>query len=327
MIRNPRAGARKSGGFRLEVFTDDELRQIHSATLEVLSRTGVFVEDDEAREIFAAAGAEVDGATRVVRLPAHLVEDAVRSAPSTVVMCGRDPARDVVLEDGRVGFTNFGEGIQVVDPYTGELHESLKAGRRRLHAHHRRPARDRRPRAAARRPRRAAGHGGAAQRRGHLQQHDQARHHRSALGLLRPQDDRDGAAIAGGAEQLRRRPILSFLTCPVSPLKLVKDACEIIITGARAGIPVNVLSMALAGGSSPVSLAGTLVTHNAEVLSGITLAQLTQRGAPVIYGSSTTAMDLRFASASVGSPECGMIGAGVACLARFYLLPSWVAGA
>ena len=97
MIRNPRAGARKSGGFRLEVFTDDELREIHGATLEVLSRTGVFVEDDEAREIFAAAGAEVDRETHVVRLPAHLVEDAVRSAPSTVFMCGRDPARDLSL--------------------------------------------------------------------------------------------------------------------------------------------------------------------------------------------------------------------------------------
>ncbi len=135
------------------------------------------------------------------------------------------------------------------------------------------------------------------------------------------------AAIAGGRDELRRRPISRFLTCPVSPLKLVEDACEIIIEGARAGVPVNVLSMAMAGGSSPVTLAGTLVTHNAEVLAGITLAQLTARGAPVIYGSSTTAMDLRFASASVGSPECGMIGAGVAWLARFYLLPSWVAGA
>jgi trimethylamine--corrinoid protein Co-methyltransferase len=113
----------------------------------------------------------------------------------------------------------------------------------------------------------------------------------------------------------------------VSPLKLVADACRIIIEGVRAGVPVNVLSMAMAGGSSPVSLAGTLVSHNAEVLAGITLAQLTVKGAPVIYGSSTTAMDLRFASASVGSPECAMIGAGVACLARFYLLPSWVAGA
>jgi trimethylamine--corrinoid protein Co-methyltransferase len=79
MIRNPRAGARKSGGFRLEVFTEDELREIHLATLEVLGRTGVFVEDDEAREIFAAAGAEVDRETDVVRLPAHLVEDAAFS--------------------------------------------------------------------------------------------------------------------------------------------------------------------------------------------------------------------------------------------------------
>ncbi len=113
----------------------------------------------------------------------------------------------------------------------------------------------------------------------------------------------------------------------MSPLKLVADACRIIIEGARAGIPVNVLSMAMAGGSSPVNLAGTMVTHNAEVLAGITLAQLTARGTPVIYGSSTTAMDLRFATASVGTPECGLIGAGVACLARFYLLPSWVAGA
>jgi trimethylamine--corrinoid protein Co-methyltransferase len=63
------------------VFTDDELREIRFGTLEVLSRTGVFVEDEEAREIFAGAGAEVDAATHVVRLPAHLVEGAVRSAP------------------------------------------------------------------------------------------------------------------------------------------------------------------------------------------------------------------------------------------------------
>lgn len=327
MRRNPRAGARRSGGFRLEVFTGDELREIHLATLEVLSRTGVFVEDDEALEIFADAGAEIDRERRVVRLPAHLVDDAIRSAPPKVVMCGRTPDRDVVLEDGRVGFTNFGEGIQVVDPYTGELHESLKQDvadcTRIIDAL---PEID-----VVERP---------------LGAHDvppetSSLHNAEAIltnttkhatigpltGFCASRMIDMAAAIAGGREQLRRRPILSFLTCPVSPLKLVADACRIIIEGARAGVPVNVLSMAMAGASSPVSLAGTLVTHNAEVLAGITLAQLKERGAPVIYGSSTTAMDLRFASASVGSPECGMIGAGVACLARFYLLPSWVAGA
>jgi trimethylamine--corrinoid protein Co-methyltransferase len=327
MRRNPRAGSRKSGGFRLEVFTDDELREIHLATLEVLSETGVFVENEEAVEILAAGGASVDLERRVVRLPAHLVEDAIRSAPPKVVLCGRDPGRDVVLEDGRVGFTNFGEGIQVVDPYTGELHESRKQDvadcTKIIDAL---PEIDvvERPLGAHDVPQDTAALHNAEAIFSNTTKH-------ATIGPLSGFCARKmigmAAAIAGGHDELRRRPILSFLTCPVSPLKLVADCCRIIIEGVRGGIPVNVLSMAMAGASSPVSLSGTLVTHNAEVLAGITLAQLTERGAPVIYGSSTTAMDLRFASASVGSPECGMIGAGVACLARYYLLPSWVAGA
>ena len=327
MIRNPRAGSRKSGGFRLEVFTDDELREIHLATLEVLSRTGVFVEDAEALQIFEDGGADVDRERRVVCLPAHVVEGAIRCAPAKVVLCGRTPDHDVVLEDGRVGFTNFGEGIQVVDPYTGELHESRKADvadcTRLIDAL---PEIDvvERPLGAHDAPVDTAALHNAEAIFSNTTKH-------ATIGPLtgfcaRKMIDM-AAAIVGGHDKLRKRPLLSFITCPVSPLKLVADACRIIIEGARAGIPVNVLSMAMAGASAPVSLAGTLVTHNAEVLAGITLAQLTVSGAPVIYGSSTTAMDLRFASASVGSPECGMIGAGVACLARFYLLPSWVAGA
>ena len=96
--------------------------------------------------------------------------------------------------------------------------------------------------------------------------------------------------------------------------------------GAKAGLAVNILSMAMAGGSSPVRLAGTLVNHNVEVLSGIVLSQLTKNGSPVLYGSSTTAMDLRLGSASVGTPECGMINAAVARLGTYYGLPTWVAG-
>ena len=81
---------------------------------------------------------------------------------------------------------------------------------------------------------------------------------------------------------------------------------------ARNGVVCNILSMAMAGGTSPVTLAGTLVTHNAEILGGLTLAQLTRRGAPIIYGSSTTAMDLKLAEASVGTTECALISGAVA---------------
>jgi trimethylamine---corrinoid protein Co-methyltransferase len=106
------------------VFTPEELEQIHLATLEVLSRTGVFVEDDEALAIFEGGRAAVDHDRHVVRLAPRIAEEAVRSAQPKVVMCGRRKEDGVVLEDGNVDFTNFGEGMQVVDLYTGEPHES-----------------------------------------------------------------------------------------------------------------------------------------------------------------------------------------------------------
>lgn len=327
MRRNPQAGRRRFGALSLDVFTEDDLVDIHQATLEVLADSGVFVEDREARDLFAAAGCAVDDETRVVRIPPHVVEAAVRSAPSTLVLAGRDPAHDFVMGPGRVGFTNFGEGIKIVDIETGELREPTKKdvgdSARVVDAL---PEVDVYERAI----------GASEVPQSVVQLHNAemaftntSKHVFMGPGngeLLRRIVDM-GAAIAGGMAAFLRRPLISFITCPVSPLKLVQETCEIIMGAARTGTAVNVLSMAMAGGSSPVTLAGTIVTHNAEVLAGVTLSQLTKEGAPVIYGSSTTAMDLRLAAASVGSPECALINAGVACLARFYLLPSWVAGA
>lgn len=119
---------------------------------------------------------------------------------------------------------------------------------------------------------------------------------------------------------------MSILTCPTSPLMLHESVCGIIIEGARWGVPILVLSMAMAGGTSPVTIGGTLVTHNAEVLAGIVLAQLTSKGAPNIYGSSTTMLDLVNGSAPMGAPEEGMISAAAVELARMYHLPSWTTG-
>jgi trimethylamine---corrinoid protein Co-methyltransferase len=134
------------------------------------------------------------------------------------------------------------------------------------------------------------------------------------------------AAVAGGRDALRERPIIGFGMCTVSPLQLPAQASDISLGTARAGLPHSVLSMCMSGGSSPQTLAGTLVLHNAEVLAGITLVQLAVRGAPVLYSSSTTAMDLRLGSASVGMPETGLLNACIGQIARRYAIPSWVAG-
>jgi trimethylamine--corrinoid protein Co-methyltransferase len=326
MKRNLQAGARRNAGLRMEVFSEADRDDIHLATLEVLERTGVNVEHDEAFDVFADGGCRVDRDRGVVRIPAHIVEDAIRSAPSKVVLCGREPEYDVVLESGRVAFTNFSEGVQVVDQETGELRPSTRqdvADLARVNDYLSEfstyemavSARDvpeatmavHNAEAALPNTRKCVGTG--------------------ALSTLEAEAIIDlGAAIVGSREALRARPIVYLGVCPVSPLKLPRDVTEVIISASRSGLPDNILSMAMAGASSPVTLAGTLVTHNAEVLAGITLAQLTERGSPCIYGSSTTAIDLRLAAASVGSPELGLISAAVAEMAHRYDLPSFVAG-
>lgn len=326
MRRNLLAGKKSYGGFSLNIFTDDECYEIHLATLEVLKETGIFVEDEDALELLGSNGADVDRKTKVVKFKPYMVEDAVRSAPSKVVLAGRVPGRDYVLENNRVGFTNFGEGVKIVDLETGEIRPTLKKDvaetakvidaldhidvyLRAVGAHD-------------------------------VPQAVVALHNAEAFFpnttkhcFIGPNNGYNvrklvemAGAIVGGKDKLADRPILSFNTCPVSPLKLVRDCCEIIMQGARSGLAVNVLSMAMAGGSTPVNMAGTIVDHNAEVLSGLVLNQLVNKGSPFIYGSSTTAMDLRYGLAVVGTPECGMINAAVARLGNYYGLPTWAAG-
>ena len=327
MKRAQHAGLPVSGGLSLGVFSEAELDEIHLATLEVLERTGVFTDDPEAMDIFADGGCNVDRESGIVKIPPHVVEDAIASAPSAFVACGRDPAYDALMAPGRVCFTTFGEGLRIVDPQTGELRDSTKAdvAATALLADYL---------ADIDTYEIAVGAGDVPPETAEIHNYEAAvgtcRKHICTCpigGWSTRKVIEMAAAVAGGPEALRQRPIITLGMCPVSPLKLPADCSEVIIAAARAGVPANILSMAMAGASGPVTLAGTLVTHNAEVLSGIVLSQLTERGAKVFYGSSTTAMDLRLATATVGSPECAMINAGVAALARQYRLPSYVAGA
>jgi len=125
---------------------------------------------------------------------------------------------------------------------------------------------------------------------------------------------------------LRKRPIFSVNVCPMSPLTLPTDVCDVIIEAARLGVGVMIMPMSLSGGTSSATLAGTLVTHNAEVLGSIVLAQLAKKGLPCTYGSTSTILDLRFGTSAIGAPEYGMINAALAKLAQYYRLPSFVGG-
>lgn len=313
-------------GFSLNVFSDDELDAIHQATLEILQQTGIKVESEEALDIFDAGGANVDRKTKIVKIPAYLVEDCIRSAPSHVLLAGRNPKRDVMAGGKKVHFTNFGEGINIVDPYTGEFRKTTKQDAadvaRVIDACDSIDLYERAVDASDVTPGLDVVHEAEA----YLS--NTTKHCFVGPGTreLGQKVIEMAAAIQGGEDKLRQRPLITFNVCPSSPLKIGKNVCEPIIDAAKAGIPINILSMTLAGGTGPVTMAGTLVVHNAELLSGLVLNQLTCKGAPVIYGSSTTILDLKTATAATGAPELGMINAAVAKMAQYYLLPSFVAG-
>ena len=88
MKRNLFAGKQQSGGLGLKLFSDEELEEIHLATLEVLEKTGLLFDDDEALEVLDGGGAIIDKKTRIAKLPPYLVEDAIRSAPSKLLLPG-----------------------------------------------------------------------------------------------------------------------------------------------------------------------------------------------------------------------------------------------
>jgi trimethylamine--corrinoid protein Co-methyltransferase len=323
-----KAGIDTVSGFGLKVFSDDEIRALHYATLEVLQDAGIKVESEEALEIFHGAGAAVEPhkGYGIVKFPPYLIEDCIRWAPSTFVLYGRDPEKDFKMEPHRVGFSTFGECVQIIDPETRRVRPSTKQDV----GNATRVCDALEEIAVLERP------------MGALDQYSQTQplHNYEAmvkntgkhifLGMNSAENARQivklAAACAGGMDEFKKRPTVTAFVCPTSPLELVKMCCDVIIAGARSGIGIAPISMALSGATAPATIAGTLVTHNAEVLSAIALAQLTRKGTPCVYASCSTIMDLRFSGPAIGAPEYGIISAGLTKLAQYYELPCWVGG-
>lgn len=332
MKPNQYPGKQTLQGLSLGVFSDDGIQAIDRATRDVLSNYGVQVSDEEGLKLFKDAGCIVDEKTKMVKIPDRLVRQALASAPSKFYLYGREESRTVEQEHkGRVHYTCFGTGIQVCNYLGNGKYETRDSNDDDLAkcaklvdwaeniSYFSLPvsARD------------WAGKGAedVHELLTSIKNTTKHFHHIDPVAdNVKYYWEIVKAYYDGDEKTAKAKPIMSMLVCPTSPLEISHNASQVIIQGARYGIPVNVLSMAMSGGSSPVYLAGTLVTHNAEVLAGIVLSQLANPGASVWYGSSTTTFDLKRGTAPVGSPELGVISAAVAKLGQYYGLPVFVAG-
>lgn len=323
--RNPYADLLASGGFGFNVFTDAEIDKIHLATLEVMEKAGLYVGTDEALDILEEGGARIDRTKRIAKFPPYLVEECIRSAPPKLVLYGRDPKHDVVLEEKRVNFCTFGQGVSIME-LNGTVRDSVKkdVGKAALLTDALEEVNV---------CERSLNAGDAPNNVAPIHEAEVVFANTSKHTVYGPGNGwradkiiKMAQAIVGGEEALRERPICTINCSPTSSLTLDENCCTGVMTCARAGVPCNLISMVMAGVSGPITLSGSLVVHNCEILGALVLHQLTAKGAPVIYGCSSLGFDLKYSTTPVGSPECGLLNAGAPRLAQKYMLPSFAAG-
>ncbi|HLK33792.1 MAG TPA: trimethylamine methyltransferase family protein, partial [Terriglobales bacterium] len=130
------------------------------------------------------------------------------------------------------------------------------------------------------------------------------------------------AIEAGGQQEVRQRPRAVFDVCPSPPLTWTEFAAQSLIDLGGAGVPAEIISMPLAGAAAPVTLAGSVVQHAAECLSGITIHQLAAPGAPVVWGGAPAIFDMRTGNTPMGAIETAMIDISYAQVGKYLGLPT-----
>ena len=308
-----------------KVLSKESIEAIHEATLQVMAN-GVRIFGKEAHDRYEDSGCIVDREQNLVRFPANLVNDAIASTPGEYTLCGQDPKYDTKIGGHKVTYTCFGTGVEMVDVASGQRRKTTQQDIADICRFCDAlpeidvitipvAAQDVNPKikdvyeaAAALRN----------TRKHYIHDAECGANARYAIEMA--------AAIVGGLDALRERPIITLGACPNSPLELHEHVTEILIETAKAGLPMNLLSMGLCGATTPMTLAGTLVVTNAEILSGLVLTQLVNKGNPFQYGTSTTIMDMALTTSPVGAPEFALNSAAVGELCHYYQIPSYVGG-
>ncbi len=326
MKRVTPTGLTAFSGFGANILTPDQILALHNATLEILKVTGIKVESTAAAKVFEEAGASVvyhhDYA--IAKFPSYLVEQCIDWAAKSPVFFGRCKDKDFAARAHSVGFSTFGECVKIIDLETGKIRKSQKkdvAGITKVCDYLDEIVVMERPCCSQDCP-------SATQPLHNLE----AMIHNTSKAIFIAAVNAENckrmvemaAAVSGGMEKFRERPFLNIFVCPTSPLTMVKDCCEIIMSAANLGAGIAIIPMALAGATSVATLPGTIANHNAEVLAALMLAQLTRKGTLCTYCSISTIMDLKLMVGAVGAPELGMISAATTKMAQFYNLPSWI---
>jgi trimethylamine--corrinoid protein Co-methyltransferase len=307
---------------RVNILTDEEIRKIHSATLEVIETIGVKFPSQKALDILEAHSATVNRQTMVAQIPGQIIEEYLAKAPPVYSLAAFDPELDLPLDGNHSHLGTDGCGVEIIDAFSGNRRRTVKKDVADIAkvadsldeiAFHWIPisAQDCHPKSRSLHELDAVWNVSTK----HLQTESIVTEEemRTAIEMA--------ALLAGGKNELKRRPILSIMQCTTSPLGHDGGSLEAGLIAAEAGLPVGYMTMATCGTTAPITLAGNLVVGNAEVISALALMQMAFPGCPVYYAAAQTATDLRTGAYTGGGPEDYLFGAATNLLADFYNVP------
>jgi len=320
MIRKGLAG----GSY--QPLTKESIAKVDQTVMRVVEEVGFEVNSEAALKLFEKAGARVDMEERRVRLPQAKVRELIGMAPPEVKLCGQEEKHDILLGGNRVYTGTGGTALYIYEPATKQTRSATLDDLKHI----------------ARLVNRLDNI--------HLfmlptypnelsiEQVDANRFFagldnttKHIMGGVYTLDGvkqvlRMAEMVAGSAEKLRQRPLISMVACSISPLKLDTQYGDLVIEIARRGIPLVCPAEPLCGATSPITLAGNLVIQATDSLMGVMLAQIVKPGTPVIFGSVATNTDLRNLNYLAGSVEMGLLNAAGAQMAQFYRLPFYATG-
>ena len=314
-----------TGGLRggyYKPLSDADQQTIINEAIGLLERSGMNVYSPKARDYLARAGAEVKGNGITVLFPRSLVEDAIASAPSRIVLHGRSPEHDVVLEESRVYYGTGGTAIYVMDLETGKRRhsttEDVKLNARITdaleHVH---------LFTINVFPNDIKENDDIDINRFYWSLRNTSKHVMGGIYSMKGtrQVIEMAGMLAGGPKKLREKPFVSFITLVISPFKIDHLYGDITCFIAEQGLPVVTPTEPVCGTTSPITLAGNVLVHTAETLGGVALVQAVNKGAPVIAGSVGSISNLRTMGIVTGAVERGMINSATAQIAQKLELP------
>jgi len=314
-----------SGGLYTPL-SPDQVETIHEASLTILESIGLTYESglDATLEILEDAGARIDRNQARIIFPRKLVIAQAAKAPEQVILCSRDGENDLDLSQHQVYLGTGGAAIQILDLESNDIRPSTlndlyQLGRLvdaldNIHFFLRPCIPTDIPETA----------------------YDvnvfYACLKATAKHVMAGVNDEKGfynvlelaSMVAGGLEKLKANPFISIITSfAISPLKLCTQSTLIMQECVRNQIPVALSSAPMAGSTSPLTMAGTLAQLHAEQLAGITICQLTNPGAPILYGGIPGMANLRTMGYLGGAVECGMMNAAIHQLAHHIGVPNY----